>query len=153
MNRFSPKVSNLHDDILQETQLGQLCGSKLLFRDRYEILRILGRGGFGVTFLANNMTLPGTPQCVIKQLCPKVSKPKSWQRACQRFEKEAKTLGKLGTHSQIPMLLDYFEMSGEFFLVQEYVRGSTIARDIRRTGPRSEAAVKQFLRELLPVIQ
>jgi serine/threonine protein kinase len=153
MNRFPPKVSNFHDDILQETQLGQLCGSKLLFRDRYEILRILGRGGFGVTFLAKNMTLPGNPLCVIKQLCPKVTKPKSWQRACVRFEKEAKILGKLGTHSQIPMLLDYFETNGEFYLVQEYVRGSTIAREIRKNGPKNEDTVKQFLRELLPVLQ
>jgi serine/threonine protein kinase len=153
MNRFSTKVSNFHDDILEETQLGQLCGSKLLFRDRYEILRILGRGGFGVTFLAKNMTLPGNPNCVIKQLCPKVTKPKSWQRACLRFEKEAKALGKLGNHSQIPMLLDYFDMNGEFFLVQEYIRGSTIAREIRKTGPKDEAGVKQFLREILPVLQ
>ncbi|MEA5569438.1 serine/threonine-protein kinase [Calothrix sp. UHCC 0171] len=153
MNRFSQKVSNFHDDILQETQLGQMCGSKLLFRDRYEILRILGRGGFGVTFLAKNMSLPGNPLCVIKQLCPKVTKPKSWQRACVRFEKEAKTLGKLGTHSQIPMLLDYFETNGEFYLVQEYVRGLTIAREIRKNGSKNEAQVKQFLRELLPVLQ
>ncbi|BAZ37803.1 serine/threonine protein kinase [Calothrix sp. NIES-4101] len=153
MNHFSQKVSNFHDDILQETQLGQLCGSKLLFRDRYEILRILGRGGFGVTFLAKNMSLPGNPLCVIKQLCPKVTKPKSWQRACVRFEKEAKTLGKLGTHSQIPMLLDYFETNGEFYLVQEYVRGLTIAREIRKNGTKNEAQVKQFLRELLPVLQ
>jgi serine/threonine-protein kinase len=153
MNRLSNNLSDLHDDVSHETQLGQLCGTKQLFRDRYEIQRVLGRGGFGVTFLAKNMTLPGNPLCVIKQLCPKVTKPKSWQRACVRFEKEAKALGKLGNHSQIPMLLDYFDMNGEFFLVQEYVRGSTIAREIRRTGAKSEGVVKQFLRELLPVLQ
>jgi serine/threonine protein kinase len=153
MNRFPHKISNFHADILQQTQLGQMCGSKQLFRDRYEVLRILGRGGFGVTFLARNAVLPGNPLCVIKQLCPKVSTRKSWQRACQRFEQEAKTLGKLGSHSQIPMLLDYFEANGEFYLVQEYVRGSTLAREVRRSGTKNEADVKQFLRELLPVLQ
>jgi serine/threonine protein kinase len=153
MNYFPHKVSNFHADILQQTQLGQMCGSKQLFRDRYEILRIIGRGGFGVTFLAKNAVLPGNPLCVIKQLCPKVSTRKSWERACQRFEQEAKILGQLGSHSQIPMLLDYFEMNGEFYLVQEYVRGSTLAREVRRNGCKSEAAVKQFLRELLPVLQ
>ncbi|MBW4450396.1 MAG: serine/threonine protein kinase [Spirirestis rafaelensis WJT71-NPBG6] len=153
MNRFPPKTSNFHVDILKQTQLGQLCGQAQLFRDRYAILKILGRGGFGITFLAKNMMLPGNPLCVIKQLSPKVSNPKSWQRACDRFEKEAKTLGQLGSHSQIPMLLDYFEANGEFYLVQEYVRGSTLAREIKRTGPKSEAAVKHFLHELLPVLQ
>lgn len=153
MNRFPLKTSNFHTDILKQTQLGQLCGTEQLFRDRYAILRILGRGGFGITFLAKNTMLPGNPLCVIKQLCPKVTNPKSWQRACDRFEKEAKTLGQLGSHSQIPMLLDYFQANGEFYLVQEYVRGSTLAREIRRTGPKNEATVKQFLRELLPVLQ
>ncbi len=153
MNRFSRKVSNLHSDLLMNTKLGKLCGSKTLFRERYAILRILGRGGFGVTFLARNVTLPGNPLCVIKQLCPKVSSPKSWERAKERFEKEAKTLGQLGNHSQIPMLLDYFEMGEEFFLVQEYVRGCTLTREVRRNGTLSEAAVRKFLQEILPVLQ
>ncbi len=153
MNRFSQKISKFHSDLLTNTKLGQLCGSKTLFRDRYAILRILGRGGFGVTFLARNVTLPGHPLCVIKQLCPKVSSPKSWERAKERFEKEAKTLGQLGNHSQIPMLLDYFEMAEEFFLVQEYVRGCTLTREVRRSGPLSEDAVKKFLREILPVLK
>ncbi|MEO1561293.1 MAG: serine/threonine-protein kinase, partial [Cyanobacteria bacterium J06632_19] len=106
-----------------------------------------------VTFLARNVTLPGNPLCVIKQLCPKVSSPKSWQKAKERFEKEAKTLGQLGNHSQIPMLLDYFEVGGEFFLVQEYVRGCTLTREVRRSGVLSEDAVKKFLQEILPVLQ
>ncbi|MEH1927837.1 serine/threonine-protein kinase [Nostoc sp.] len=153
MNRFFHKITNSQQSILQETQLGQMCGSKQLFRDRYEILQILGRGGFGITFLAKNALLPGNPLCVIKQLCPKVTNPESWQRACMRFEKEARTLGQLGSHSQIPMLLDYFQANGEFFLIQEYVPGLTLAREVRQTGPQSEASVKQFLQELLPVLQ
>ncbi|MEH2287439.1 serine/threonine-protein kinase [Nostoc sp.] len=153
MNRFSQKTTNSQQSILQQTQLSQMSGSKRLFRDRYEILQILGRGGFGVTFLAKNAVLPGNPLCVIKQLCPKVTTPQSWQKACIRFEKEARTLGQLGSHSQIPMLLDYFQANGEFFLIQEYVPGLTLAREVRQTGPKSEASVKQFLQELLPVLQ
>ncbi|MBD6614443.1 serine/threonine protein kinase [Komarekiella sp. 'clone 1'] len=152
MNRSYSKITN-HGYTSQQTQLGQMCGSKQLFRDRYEILRILGRGGFGITYLAKNAVLPGNQLCVIKQLCVKVTSPQSWQRACDRFEKEAKTLGQLGSHSQIPLLLDYFENNGEFYLVQEYVQGFTLAQEVRRNGPKNEAAVKQFLQELLPVLQ
>lgn len=154
MNRFSGKINNFQDESsLQQNHLAQLCGSRQLFRDRYAILRVLGRGGFGITFLARNAVLPGNPLCVIKQLCPKTTSSKSWEKACQRFEQEAKTLAQLGSHSQIPMLLDYFEKNGEFYLVQEYVRGYTLAQDVKRNGTKNEAEVKQFLREILPILQ
>ncbi|NJP09575.1 MAG: serine/threonine protein kinase [Leptolyngbyaceae cyanobacterium RU_5_1] len=138
---------------LRQTLLGKLCGTRQRFRDRYEILKILGRGGFGVTFLARDVALPGEPLCVIKQLCPKVSDPVSLQRARQRFQQEAKTLAKLGNHAQIPLLLDYFESDGEFYLVQEFIRGFTLAKEVRRSGSFSELAVKRFLREFLPLLQ
>lgn len=151
---FSPtNLSHFHSDVLQQTELGQLCGRDELFRNRYEILRMLGRGGFGVTFLAKDACLPGQPLCVIKQLCPKFNDPPSLETARQRFVQEAKTLSKLGSHSQIPLLLDYFVSEGEFYLVQEYIRGHTLARLVRRGGPVSEAGVKQFLRDILPLVQ
>jgi len=146
-------LSNFRNANLRQTLLGKLCGTKHRFRDRYEILKILGRGGFGVTFLARDVGLPGEPLCVIKQLCPKVSDPIALNRAKQRFEQEARTLAKLGSHAQIPLLLDYFEQESEFYLVQEFVRGATLAKDVRRNGAFSEREVKQFLRELLPLLQ
>jgi len=145
-------LSSFHSELLANTELGRLCGKEELFRDRYQIIRIIGRGGFGVTFLAKDMSLPTTPYCVIKLLCPKVSSPNALETAQLRFKREAKTLSKLGSHSQIPMLLDYFVMQGEFYLVQEYIQGGTLARLIRRNGPISEVGVKQFLREMLPLL-
>ncbi len=153
MNHLSQKILKFYSDVLRNTQLGQLCGSKTLFCKRYAILRILGRGAFGVTFLARNVTLPGHPLCVIKQLYPEVSSFRSLQKAKERFEKEAKALGQLGNHCQIPMLLDYFEIEEDFFLVQEYIRGRSLIREVRRSGSFNEAAVKQFLNEILPVLQ
>jgi serine/threonine-protein kinase len=152
MDSSVPKLEKLRSELQQQNQLAQLCGSELLFRDRYQILRALGRGGFGVTYLAKDASLPSEPLCVIKLLCPKVSNPVMLQRACQRFEREAKILSQLGSHAQIPRLLDYFQLNGEFYLVQEYVRGRTLSKEIKSRGTLSELEVKYFLREILPVL-
>lgn len=124
-----------------------------MFRERYRIVKVLAAGGFGVTYLAQDGGIPGSPLCVIKQLCPKVSNPLSLERAKRRFRKEAKVLAKVGSHSQIPRLLDYFTINDGFYLVQEYVPGEVLTREVRRDGPQSEREVKLFLREILPVVK
>ncbi len=140
-------------DNLVNTELCQACGSKLLLRDRYRVLQALGQGGFGATFLAKDESLPGQPYCVIKQLRPTATAPHVMQMARELFEREAQTLGRIGNHPQVPRLLDYFEANQEFYLVQEYVSGSTLQQEVKRSGPLSEAGVKQFLSEILPVLQ
>ncbi len=153
MSQSPVNLSHPHAAVLIETTLGQLCGTKQLFRDRYTILKLLGRGGFGVTFLARDCKLPGRPLGVIKQLCPKVKDPTALDKARHRFKQEAKTLSRLGSHAQIPQLLDYFEIDGEFYLIQEYVPGMTLSQELRRLGPFPEAKVKRFLLEILPLLQ
>jgi serine/threonine protein kinase, bacterial len=129
------------------------CGASLLLRDRYRVLQALGQGGFGATFLAKDESLPGAPHCVIKQLRPATTSFHVLQMARDLFQREAKTLGKIGNHPQIPRLLDYFEANREFYLVQEYVSGSTLQQEIKRSGPFNETGIKQFLSEILPLMQ
>ncbi|MGD2182830.1 protein kinase domain-containing protein [Lusitaniella coriacea] len=129
------------------------CGSKILMRDRYLGQKLLGQGGFGTTFLAIDTSLPGQPCCVIKQLRPSSSDPNVFQMARELFEREAQTLGKIGNHPQVPRLLDYFEYNKEFYLVQEFVSGHNLHQEIKRNGPISEVGVKQFLSEILPMLQ
>lgn len=131
----------------------QACGSSLLLRDRYRAHQTLGQGGFGATFLAKDESLPGQPICVIKQLRPASNSPHVLEMARELFEREAKTLGKIGNHPQIPRLLDYFEHHREFYLVQDYVSGPTLKQEVKRNGPFTEFGVKQFLVEILPVVQ
>jgi len=129
------------------------CGSKLLLHERYQILRILGKGGFGATFAASDLSLPGKPICVVKQLRPSTDDPKVFRMAKELFEREAETLAKLEIHPQVPRLLDYFEDNQQFYLVQEYVKGHNLHQEVKKRGPFSEAGVKQFLSELLPILK
>ncbi len=125
----------------------------MLLRDRYRVLRALGQGGFGATFLAQDESLPGDPSCVIKQLRPAAAGAHIMPMARELFEREATTLGKIGNHPQVPRLLDFFEENQQFYLVQEYISGSTLQQEVKRSGPLSEAGVKQFLSEILPLLQ
>ena len=145
--------SNGNRDRSFSGEIGAFYQSQQLFRDRYRVLRSLGQGGFGVTYLAQDMRLPGQPACVIKQLAPKSQSSQSLERAKVRFRREAKVLANLGSHSQIPCLLDYFTIRGEFYLVQEYIQGQTIAQEVRQQGRQTEAQVKYFLQEMIPVLQ
>ncbi|MEM7772058.1 MAG: serine/threonine-protein kinase [Cyanobacteria bacterium P01_E01_bin.6] len=147
LNPACPKPENL-----THTERCQACGTPLILNSRYRILQELGQGGFGATFLAIDESLPGKPNCVIKQLRPSTSTPHVLQMARDLFKREAKTLGKIGDHPQVPRLLDYFDRNQEFYLVQEYISGSTLQQEVKRSGPFSEAGVKQFLSEILPML-
>ncbi|AKG20288.1 serine/threonine-protein kinase [Calothrix sp. 336/3] len=129
------------------------CGSLLLLRDRYRVLQSLGQGGFGATFLAQDEALPGEPSCVIKQLRPSGSSAHVLQMARELFEREAVTLGQIGNHPQVPRLLDFFEENRQFYLVQEYISGSTLQQEVKTQGTLGEVSVKQFLCEILPILQ
>lgn len=149
---FNP--SCYHPENPDSSQTCQSCGSLLIkLRARYRVMRALAQGGFGATFLAKDDSLPGEPVCVIKQLRPTTNTPKILTMARELFAREANTLGRIGNHPQVPRLLDYFEDNQQFYLVQEFVNGWTIQQEIKRNGPMSEAGVKQFLSEILGILQ
>jgi eukaryotic-like serine/threonine-protein kinase len=122
-------------------------------RNRYKILKVLGSGGFGDTYLAEDIDLPGHPTCVVKQLKPKDTSPNVLPIAKSLFEREAEYLYKLGNaHPQIPKLFAHFEENDEFYLVQEFVEGDSLAAEIPIGQRLSESATITLLLEILEVL-
>lgn len=136
-----------------KSKLCQACGSKLLLHGRYHLVKGLGKGGFGATFLAADLALPGKPLCVIKQLRPNTDNPNFLSMARELFEREAKTLGRVGNHPQIPRLLDYFEDRQQFYLIQEFVKGNNLQQEVKKAGVLNEAKARQVLKELLIILR
>ena len=125
-----------------------------LLNNRYQVIQVIGAGGFGETFLAEDVHMPSRRRCVIKQLKPITNNdPQTYQLIQQRFEREAATLEFLGESSnQIPKLYAYFSENGQFYLVQEWIHGQTLTKIVEAKGFESEAAVRQILLSLLSVL-
>lgn len=126
--------------------IGQIVGG------HYQIIRALGSGGFGQTYLAKDQYLPGTPACVVKQLKPQATDPNTLQIARRLFETEAKVLYQLGNHDQIPRLFAYFEENQEFYLVQEFVEGHNLSQELPLGTQLSEAEVSTLLQDILEIL-
>lgn len=125
-----------------------------LLNNRYQVIQVLGAGGFGETFLAEDIHLPSRRRCVIKQLKPLADDPKTYQKIQQKFEREAATLEFLGEGSeQIPNLFAYFSEDGLFYLVQEWIQGQTLTDIVENQGCLNQEAVREILLSLLPVLE
>ncbi len=124
-----------------------------LLNSRYQIIEVLGVGGFGETFLAEDIYMPSRRRCVIKQLKPMTNDPQMYLVTQQRFQREATILEKLGEGSvQIPKLYAYFSENGQFYLVQEWIQGQTITSIVEAKGRLGETAVRDILASLLLVL-
>jgi serine/threonine protein kinase len=126
---------------------GELLGGRYLKQS------VLGRGGFGVTFLARNIALPGQPLCVIKQLAPQFTDPQLIAIARQQFELEAQSLGRLSSHAQIPALLDYLQIGKELYLVEEYIPGIDLRQIVSQQRRFTAPEVENFLLQMLRVLE
>lgn len=128
----------------------------LVLTDRkYRRIKKLGEGGFGVTYLVIDLAPHrNNRQCVLKQFKPaQILDSETFKDMQRRFSVEAKALQTLGQQcDQVPKLYDEYSEGGEFFLVQEYVEGKTIAQKIIDTKPFSESDVRKILVSLLSVI-
>lgn len=124
---------------------------------RYKLIKALGSGGFGRTYIARDMRRPGSPSCVVKHLQPASTDPGFVREARRLFNTEAETLEKLGNHDQIPQLLAYFEEDQQFYLVQEFIEGRSLQDEIQIKGSGreqrlSETEVIAMLRDVLNIL-
>lgn len=119
---------------------------------RYYIVKHLGGGGFGQTYLAEDRKRSGNPRCVVKQLKPLSKDPETLRIAKRLFKTETDTLHLLGTHPLIPELLDSFEENREFYLVQESIEGKDLSKEITPGKQFIELEVIAILQNIIEIL-
>ena len=147
-----PAISNGGDRCISKQtsiRLAPIVGT--LLAERYSIQSLLGRGGFGITFLARNINLPGQPPCVIKQLALPSTDPQEIATLQHQFYLEAATLSRLGSHAQIPTLLDYFHIDTDLYLVEEYIPGIVLSQQSQTRF--TETQIEDFLLQMLRLLE
>jgi serine/threonine protein kinase len=126
--------------------------------NRYEIVRELGRGGFGRSYLAIDRNKFGE-KCVLKEFAPQVRGQVELAKAKELFEREAGILYKL-QHPQIPAFRELLRVnegqSESLLLVQDYIDGETyldrLNQRLQQRRVFSEAEILELFRDLLPVL-
>lgn len=131
----------------------QSCGSSLLLKNRYRIIKLLGSGVLGRTFLAVDEDKPSKTRCIVKQIFPATSSYSIAKANSETFRVLTNVFDRISKHPQIPELLACFELNNHKYLVQEYIAGRNLAEELADIGPFEENKIRQLLEEILPVLE
>jgi serine/threonine protein kinase len=125
-----------------------------ILENRYDVVRFIGHGGFGRTYLVRDQHR-FNELCVLKEFAPQVSQPAVIQKAEELFQREAGTLYKL-SHPQIPEFraLSSIVYAGEkmVFLVEQFIDGHNYGEWVENGHCLTEGQGLELLRDLLPVL-
>ena len=138
----------------------ELKSQTILQGGRYVIHGVLGRGGFGVTYLAEQVM--AKRRVCIKEIFPKDYYTRgddtrslmlasqgfavSMNRYKEKFVKEAQTIAALDHHNIIP-IYDVFEENNTAYYVMEYIDGESLSDVIKRRGALAEGDAVEYIRQ------
>jgi eukaryotic-like serine/threonine-protein kinase len=140
-----------------EEKICKACGSQLLLKDRYRAISFLDSGGMSRNFLAVDTDMPEEKRCVVKQFFPApqvLDDIEAFEKSIELFQREGAQLDRLGADStQIPQLFAYLEQERRFYLIQEFIDGQNLLKELDENGAYSEEKILQLLDDLLPILK
>src|SRR5215472_2916254 len=123
----------------------------VVLQQRYRVERLLGGGGMGMVYLAQDQRLANRP-CAIKEMVDHFIDPEQRREANEYFFREADTLAQL-RHPSIPAISDRFDQANRHYLVMEYVEGRNLEEELAAQGhPLEEGVVVDIARQLCEVL-
>ena len=96
-----------------------------VLRKRYQVNKIIGQGGMGCIYLADDLRLEGR-LCAIKEVEYDRALPEEMlDEARNQFQREATVLARLD-HPNLPKVSDFFSISDHDYLVMDFVPGKDL---------------------------
>ncbi len=135
---------------------------------KYRIERVLGQGGFGITYLATQVS--SNRQVAIKELfiggsgqaindrrgnqvvVTNSANQQSFNQQKAKFKKEALRLSNLN-HPNLVKVHEFFEENGTAYFVMEYIDGESLRSKLNKEGKLSESLVLKYIKQILPALE
>ena len=144
----------------------QLQPNTTLQDGKYKIERLLGQGGFGITYLATQVSLNrnvAIKEFFMKENCQRATDdrtmtvPSDGSRglvdgALYKFRQEALKLASI-SHPNIVRVIDVFEENGTAYYVMDYLPGGSLTDKVKTGGPMTEEQAMGYIRQIASALK
>lgn len=120
-----------------------------ILQQRYKIVKILGHGGMGAVYLAEDQRLP--TKWAIKEMKKEGLSEEEREEAVELFQTEARLLSEL-RHRNLPRIVDFFEQEAQLYLVMDLVEGQTLEDKMKEDGPLSVSFALELCLQISDVL-
>ncbi len=131
-------------------KLKPLIDGAVLRTDQYTVVSMLGVGGQGTAYLADD-ALSGQTVVLKEFLLPVYVDVSARRRALETFEKEARLLKEL-SHPNVVKLVDYFIEDHRAYLVLEHIDGKSLRNLVNQDGQLSEEEVRKLAKQMCEIL-
>ncbi len=152
LNSTGPTCHRCKAELRPNAQFCPICGAARVLGERYHILQVIGQGGMGAVYLAEDKRLR-SKQWAIKEMSDAgITTQLDRDEAVDAFEREAALLAQLD-HPYLPKVIDFFSQSNSHYLVMDYIDGRTLKELLEnRPNPFSETKVVEWAGHVCDVL-
>ncbi len=118
----------------------------------YQIVKVLGLGRSGITYLARDIDAIESPLYIVKEIQSMNNSESSPELIRAMFEATGSIAYRVGQHPQVPSIVARFEEDGHRYLVREYIEGELLSQALIPGMIWSQTQVFDFLIDLIGIL-